>query len=46
MTFRELLAKIVNGTPGAVAGAIMGQDGIAIDEYVARPSVYLTAVAV
>lgn len=46
MTFRELLAKIVNGTPGAVAGAIMGQDGIAIDEYVARPSVDLTAVAV
>lgn len=33
MTFREVLAKIVDGTPGALAGAIMGSDGIPIDEY-------------
>ena len=46
MTFRELLAKIVNETPGAVAGAIMGQDGIAIDEFVSRPGLDLSAVAV
>ena len=46
MTFREVLAKIVDGTPGAVAATVMGQDGIAIDEYIARPTLDLAAVAV
>ena len=46
MTFRELLAEIVDRTPGAVAATIMGQDGIAIDEYIAAPTLDLTAVAV
>lgn len=31
--FREVLASIIDPTPGALAGAIMGWDGIAIDEY-------------
>ncbi len=30
MTFREILATLVDGTPGAVAGAIMAEDGIAV----------------
>ena len=33
MTFGEILAQIVEPTPGAIAGAIMGADGIAVDEY-------------
>ena len=33
MTFREILEKIVERTPGAVGGAIMGADGIPVDEY-------------
>ena len=47
MTFREILAHVVDGTPGALAGAIMARDGIAVDEYeVERDRVDLTAVAV
>ena len=46
MTFRELLSTIVDQTPGAVAGAIMGQDGIAIDEYMTAKGLDLSAVAV
>lgn len=33
MTFREILATLVEETPGAVAGAIMAEDGIAVEEY-------------
>ncbi|MFQ5513089.1 MAG: roadblock/LC7 domain-containing protein [Myxococcota bacterium] len=33
MTFRQILEKIVNDTPGALAGAIMAADGIPVDEY-------------
>ncbi len=33
MTFREILANVIDGTPGAVAGAIMAGDGIPVDEY-------------
>ena len=47
MTFREILALVVDGTPGALAGAIMGADGIPVDEYQASGSnVDLTAIAV
>lgn len=33
MTFREILERVVGQTPGALAGAIMGTDGIPIEEY-------------
>lgn len=47
MTFREMLASIIDGTPGALGGAIMGRDGIALEEYeLERDRVDLTAVAV
>jgi predicted regulator of Ras-like GTPase activity (Roadblock/LC7/MglB family) len=47
MTFMEILAQVVDSTPGALAGAIMGSDGIAVEDYV-RPGakVDLPAVAV
>jgi predicted regulator of Ras-like GTPase activity (Roadblock/LC7/MglB family) len=47
MTFAEILSRIVDGTPGALAGAIMGRDGIPVEEYErVRGRVDLTAVAV
>lgn len=47
MTFREILARIVDDTPGALAGAIMSHDGIPVDEYAsADNTVDLSAVAV
>jgi predicted regulator of Ras-like GTPase activity (Roadblock/LC7/MglB family) len=33
MTFHEILQKLVEETPGALAAAIMGDDGIPIDEF-------------
>jgi predicted regulator of Ras-like GTPase activity (Roadblock/LC7/MglB family) len=33
MTFREILEHVIGQTPGAQAGAIMGTDGIPIEEY-------------
>ena len=33
MGFREHLQRIVDSTPGAIAGTLMGFDGIAIDTY-------------
>jgi predicted regulator of Ras-like GTPase activity (Roadblock/LC7/MglB family) len=47
MTFLEILAQVVDATPGGLAGAIMGSDGIPVEDYV-RPgvSVDLPAVAV
>ena len=33
MMFREVLASIVDPTPGALAAAVMGSDGIPIDAY-------------
>ena len=33
MTFREILEKLVEETPGAVAGAVMASDGIPVDEF-------------
>lgn len=33
MTFREVLAKVVEETPGARAALVMGADGIAVEEY-------------
>ncbi|MDH5492568.1 MAG: hypothetical protein OEY14_11515, partial [Myxococcales bacterium] len=32
--FKEVLQEVVDGTEGAVAGLLMGYDGIAIDQYV------------
>ena len=47
MTFREILAAIVDGTPGALAGAVMSRDGIPVEEYETRSGqVELSAVAV
>jgi predicted regulator of Ras-like GTPase activity (Roadblock/LC7/MglB family) len=47
MTFREIMTSIVDGTPGALAGAVMGADGIAIEEYTRTESeLELTAVAI
>lgn len=47
MIFRDILARVVDHTPGALAAAIMGRDGIAIDEYVAvRDAVDLNTIAV
>lgn len=40
MTFREVLIKVVDDTPGAVAAALMGNDGIPVDEY-ARTAAHL-----
>lgn len=36
MTFREILEHVVAQTPGALAGAIMGTDGVPVEQY-ARP---------
>ena len=47
MTFREILAKIIDETPGALAGAIMSRDGIPIEEYeTGAEGVDLNAIAV
>ena len=47
MTFREILAKVVEGTPGARAAVIMGSDGIPVEEYPAEEeALNLPAVAV
>jgi predicted regulator of Ras-like GTPase activity (Roadblock/LC7/MglB family) len=47
MTFREILARMVEGTPGGLAAAVMGSDGIAVDEYRREgQALDLTAVAV
>ena len=47
MTFREMLARVVDGTPGALAGVIMGEDGLAVEEYAPRPGgIELAAAAV
>jgi predicted regulator of Ras-like GTPase activity (Roadblock/LC7/MglB family) len=45
--FRDILAEIVDGTPGALAGAIMGRDGIPVAEYPVDPGdLDLAAVAI
>jgi len=31
--FREILKRVVSGTPGALAGVVMGYDGIPIDSF-------------
>ena len=47
MTFREMLSQIVDQTPGALAGVIMGEDGLAVEEYAPRPGrVELAAAAI
>ena len=33
MMFREILARVIDPTPGALAAAVMCNDGIPIDEY-------------
>ena len=33
MTFREVLIKVVESTPGARAAVVMGADGIPVEEY-------------
>ncbi len=33
MTFKEILSTVVDGTPGALAAALMASDGIPIEEY-------------
>ena len=39
MSFREHMEQIVNGTPGAIAGVVMGFDGIPIDSFETSPGV-------
>jgi len=47
MTFREILAQVIDQTPGALAGAIMGSDGIPVEEYATASSdLDLSAVTV
>jgi predicted regulator of Ras-like GTPase activity (Roadblock/LC7/MglB family) len=47
VTFREILARIVDGSPGGLAAAVMGSDGIAVDEYRKRGcALELSVVAV
>ena len=47
MTFGEILARVIDGTPGALAGAIMGNDGIPVDEYAVEGSdVDLSALSI
>ena len=47
MTFGEILVSVIDGTPGALAGAIMCTDGIPVEEYqVDGADVDLTAIAV
>lgn len=36
MTFKEILATVVDGTPGAVGAAIMAGDGIPVEEHLAQ----------
>lgn len=37
MTFGEILARIVDDTPGALTGTIVGRDGIPLDQYSRSP---------
>jgi predicted regulator of Ras-like GTPase activity (Roadblock/LC7/MglB family) len=46
MTFREILQKLVDDTPGASGAAIMASDGIPIDEYTRSGDVDLVGLAV
>jgi len=46
MTFREILGAIIDPTPGAIAGAIMGADGISLEEYRKTSGLDLNTVAV
>jgi predicted regulator of Ras-like GTPase activity (Roadblock/LC7/MglB family) len=47
MTFREILAQVVDRTPGARAAVMMGSDGIPVEEYEAPGSgMDLSTVAV
>jgi predicted regulator of Ras-like GTPase activity (Roadblock/LC7/MglB family) len=47
VTFREILTLLVEGSPGALAAAVMGSDGISVDEYRKRNcSLELSIVAV
>ena len=46
MTFREILANVVNGTPGALGATLIGADGIAVDEYMIDSDVDASALAV
>ena len=38
MTFEEILARVVDCTPGALAGAIMSHDGVPVGEYATADS--------
>ena len=38
MTFEQILARVVDGTPGALAGAIMSRDGVPFGEYATADS--------
>jgi predicted regulator of Ras-like GTPase activity (Roadblock/LC7/MglB family) len=47
MTFREILQRLVEDTPGALAAVLMGSDGIPIDDYrAAGARIDLPALAV
>lgn len=47
MTFREILCKLVDQTPGALGAAIVDGEGIAVDEYSVRgPELDLSGLAV
>ena len=46
MTFREILQRLVDDTPGASGAAIMASDGIPIDEYARVEELDLASLAV
>ena len=47
MTFRDILQRLVEDTPGALAAVLMGSDGIPIDDYrAAGARIDLPALAV
>jgi predicted regulator of Ras-like GTPase activity (Roadblock/LC7/MglB family) len=43
MDFKSLLQKIVDSVDGAIGAAVIGEDGIAIDKFSAKPEFDITA---
>jgi predicted regulator of Ras-like GTPase activity (Roadblock/LC7/MglB family) len=43
MDFKSLLQKIVENVDGAIGAAVIGEDGIAIDQYTTRSDFDITA---
>jgi len=44
--FREILKDVVEDTPGALGGVVMGYDGITVESYASPPSDQITVEAV